>query len=457
MTSGQVDIECVRRKHDERKGEKTDWWEVRITTPAGGPEVKRTVVLEVDQDGVEWPMPDQAFRPADPGAAQSWDRSVEEFQSLSTAVTSRIAEAEQSKSYGRHLFDAFVGSETWFRVQREHKPKSPMLVNLRWRDRSLHRFVWDLLHDGTGFLNLDGDGPAVLLRVCEPEENAVSRVPTTIEGSPRVLFAVGASLGDTRVRAGAEVMSIFRAIDRAKGGRPSAVRARVLTKASIESLRAECELRQPDVVHLIGHGKLTRQGSGRVSFMGDDGHEAMVTGQELADAVGGVKLVVLSICEGGRNAVVSLEDPPPGAGGEIGGDDDDPAQGAPMVEVELPLAAELVANGVPVVVAMAGEISDTTCRTFTRSFVSSIAQGVPLVEAVATGRRAVFNFDSKDPGLVDWALPAVFSSASVDEDFRLADVAFTDELSDLINVYEFSSQPTLHRQVRDSSVGWMTC
>ena len=436
MTTGQVDITCDRR-YREKDGVDKDRWEVEITTPSGTVH-RRIVALEAGKDEIEWPMPEPSLRPDDQESALSWDRTVQEFESLSAAVTSRVAEAEQSKAYGRHLFDAFIGAEIWSQIRNEHESVNPMVVNLRWKDRSLHRFVWDLMHDGRGFLNLASDGPAVFLRVCDPEENAVTRKPMTIEGSPRVLFAVGASLGDARVRAGAEVMSIFRAIDRAKGGRPSAVRARVLTKASIEKLTKECTLRQPDVVHLIGHGQLTRQGAGGIWFLGDRGPGELVTGEQLADAVKNVKLVVLSVCEGGRNIAARPEDDDPEIHdeGEV-----DPTPGSPKVEVELPLAAELIANGVPIVVAMAGEISDTTCRTFTRSFVSSIAQGVPLVEAVATGRRAVYLFDLKDPGLVDWALPAVFTSAPVEEDFCLADVASTDELSNLIHLYEFSSQP----------------
>jgi hypothetical protein len=95
--------------------------------------------------------------------------------------------------------------------------------------------------------------------------------------------------------------------------------------------------------------------------------------------------------------------------------------GYASTEAGLPLGAELTAAGIPIVVAMAGEISDTACRVFTRSVVAAVARGIGFTTALATGRRAAFAYAQNTPVKVDWALPAVFTRAALDATFMLAD------------------------------------
>ena len=88
----------------------------------------------------------------------------------------------------------------------------------------------------------------------------------------------------------------------------------------------------------------------------------------------------------------------------------------------LPFAAGLVAGGVPVVIAMAGDISDTACRVFTRALTQAIGHGVPSADAVIRGRGAAFHA-RPDLDSADWALPAVFLAERLPADIRLVDTA----------------------------------
>src|SRR5262249_42961070 len=106
----------------------------------------------------------------------------------------------------------------------------------------------------------------------------------------------------------------------------------------------------------------------------------------------------------------------------------------------LSFAARLVAGGVPVVVAMAGDIADTACRVFTRALTLAIEGGLPLGEAVIRGRRAAFlerdSFDS-----TDWALPAIFTSEWIDGGERLVNKDAIDAVRRRIQYLNLTDEP----------------
>jgi hypothetical protein len=78
-----------------------------------------------------------------------------------------------------------------------------------------------------------------------------------------------------------------------------------------------------------------------------------------------------------------------------------------------PLATQLVAGGVPIVLAMAGRISDLACRLFVRRFVEALVEGAPLARAVSEARRAAFAEGEPPHKTTDWAFPALFLSPNV--------------------------------------------
>jgi hypothetical protein len=155
------------------------------------------------------------------------------------------------------------------------------------------------------------------------------------------------------------------------------------------------------VLHLIGHGGRLPDGQVTVQFRPEPGApgpaDEWLTAEQLLgmfDAASHTpRLVILSACQ--------------------------TASAADRVNAT-PFAARLAAGGVPVVIAMAGDIADTACRVFTRALTYALGLGVPLGKAVLWGRGgAVY----QRPGFwsTDWALPTVFLAEDLPERARLVD------------------------------------
>src|SRR5262249_45152635 len=106
-----------------------------------------------------------------------------------------------------------------------------------------------------------------------------------------------------------------------------------------------------------------------------------------------------------------------------------------------PLAAELVRGGIPIVSAMAGEISEQACRLYSRRLVRAVHDGEPVVAAPARGRGAA---PLQAPGpaeQMDWAMPALFLARSVPPAFRPVDPAPARALLEVADDLGLRQQP----------------
>jgi hypothetical protein len=413
------------------EGGRDGHWAVEVTS-ASGESVSYAMAAYRDVTGATWPMPDPVKRPAD-GDVASWDRTGPEFAALAGAVQTRAVSAQQAQAqqaramdYGRHLFDALL-APGWAVLDSSPPAGEPLVVQLRWQPGRLHHFAWELIHDGNGYLALRSAAPVVLVRLVGSVKD---KPPATITRAPRVLFAVGCALNDGKVQAGAEVMGVLREIERGTGRQGSAVVARVLPVATLTRLREACASLDPDVVHLIGHGRWDgEENVGKLTLApeGADPQAALTakgveyTAAELAEAISRLPrngasaersmpiLTVVSACD---------------------------SAGTASAAIGLPLGAELAAEGVPVVIAMAGTISDTACRVFTRSVVAAAARGKDMMTALAIGRYAASAYAKGTPVKVDWALPAIFLRAPLPDGFVLADTSVTAAVRDVIEQHK---------------------
>ena len=328
----------------------------------------------------------------------------------------------QLRKYGELLFQAAFGDKWEQIVEAAVKADADYLeVAVRGADDDDHAALqalrWEALHDGTGFVAAQGttyQGRNIhvgVVRFITPSRavpgNDVARgtgLPE-ITHIPKVLFAVGSHLTDKNVRPGAEFMGIMRRLDRDGGS----IRARLLECVTRPKLVAELAVFKPDVLHLIGHGELLADGQVRVQLRGDFDEKCYYASADemlgaFAEAEHWPVMVVLSACQTGT-----------AGDGRVS---------------TLPFAARLVAGnsvsrGVPVVVAMAGDISDTACRVFTQALTTAVGAGVPLGKAVIRGRRAAFyNGPGPDaqhpaPDSGHWVMPALFLADYVGRDVCL--------------------------------------
>jgi CHAT domain len=376
--------------------------------------------------------------------------SDQDAAAMATAVDHGAATAAELARYGRLLFEAVFGGQAWRELVTRAADAPCLVLTIRARaDQeqrkagALHALRWEALHDGSvhvaarGAANpADPSGrrlPVGIVRLVPPAAGtpaADGSVPfDPITRIPRVLYAIGSRLTDPRVRAGAEFMGIMRHLERNGGS----IHPRLLESATAVSLTRALEDFKPEVLHLIGHGrwfprdecvKLQLRAEGNAA--GDD----YITASRLLDVFEGAghrpKVVVLSACQ-----TASVQASDDSASDDSASDDSGNA---------LPFAARLVAGGVPVVLAMAGEIADTACRVFTRAVTSAIGQGIPLVEAVIRGRRAAF-YERPDFDSVDWIMPTVFLAEYVSGDTCLVDTTAIAAARKRIQQLELDEEP----------------
>jgi hypothetical protein len=254
--------------------------------------------------------------------------------------------------------------------------------SLTWA--GLSQLPWELMRDSSNHY-LAGAGDSVSVAVTRVVANTTQQA-REFSVPPRVLFVVGTRLTDPSVRAGAEMLGLLREV-RTAGCR---IRHRILESASPRRLREAISAFQPDIVHFISHGELDAEGHGQIKLEADKTDQDWWSAEKLLENLRVGKqlpsVVVLSACDSAGQAIVGSR-------------------------LAAPLAAELVHGGVPVVVAMAGTVSDRACRVFTRYFGRALAAGESLVVATAEARRLAFA-ETSSAG-ADWALPAVFFSAAV--------------------------------------------
>jgi hypothetical protein len=195
------------------------------------------------------------------------------------------------------------------------------------------------------------------------------------------------------LRPGAEFIGLLRRLE-ADGG---AINARVQEAADLVTLQRAAARFRPDVVHVVAHGADPE--AGEPAILVPEAPGAGTTREVTADQLLAAlrrgdrlpEIVVLAAC----NTATSV--------------------GGPLASS---FAARLVRGGVPIVVAMAGNVSDDACRFFTRRFGQVLTESHPLVAAVAQGRRAAF-FEGPPPETsIDWALPTLFVSDAVRHDHR---------------------------------------
>ncbi|MEV0800574.1 CHAT domain-containing protein [Kribbella sp. NPDC050281] len=178
------------------------------------------------------------------------------------------------------------------------------------------------------------------------------------------------------------------------------------------------QLRRADyhVFHYIGHGGYDQQAEdGVLVFEGASGRGQPVSGEDLGMLLHDhrtLRLAVLNSCEGAR-------------GGRT-----DPYSGT---------AQSLVRQGIPAVVAMQFEITDTAAITFAHNFYEAVADGYPLDAAMAEARKAVRN----EPNPVEWGTPVLYLRAHDGRIFELAPSQPTpedsDAAADLWNDAEYSA------------------
>lgn len=183
-----------------------------------------------------------------------------------------------------------------------------------------------------------------------------------------------------------------------------------LGQARLDRLDEAIATGEYHLLHIACHGDFDRESDEPVVyFEAADGSSTSVTARDLALVTGSVKslrLVLLNSCLGA----------------------------APTEHNVVSMARAIVRSGPAAVIAMQAKISDLAAITFSNSFYSAVASGLPVDVAVARARRRVYLEVSK----TQWAVPTLLLRAP---DGRLFDLP------------ENVSAPTEGRPVRKAGAG----
>jgi hypothetical protein len=150
------------------------------------------------------------------------------------------------------------------------------------------------------------------------------------------------------------------------------------------------------VLHIMSHGGFDPEtGGGYIQLSGENGTARPISAVDLARLISenpSLRLIVLNACESAFSS----------------------AEG-----IFTSTAEKLVREGVPAVVAMQYEITDTAALEFASSFYGQIAQGVPVDRAMTRAREAV---KMKNDSL-EWATPVLFLSSEETQIFEVPEQA----------------------------------
>jgi tetratricopeptide (TPR) repeat protein len=157
-----------------------------------------------------------------------------------------------------------------------------------------------------------------------------------------------------------------------------AITVTTLATPTLSELRRVLLRERFHVLHYMGHGGFTAEDGGVLLFTDQAGRGMPVTGEQLSVMLRdhtSLRLAVINACEAGRT------------------DPADPFGG---------IADTLVRRGIPAVIAMQFEISDTAAIEFAPALYGALAAGRPVDAAVAEARKAIYAVNP-----LEWATPVL--------------------------------------------------
>jgi formylglycine-generating enzyme required for sulfatase activity len=303
-------------------------------------------------------------------------------------------EEQVVRQFGQTLFEAvFQGDvRSLFyesRLKADHVEKGVRL-KLRLQPPEFARLPWEFLLEPRKdeYICLSRDTPIVrYLELAQPV------TPLMVTPPLRILGMVANPTNLPELDVAAEKQRVERALAQQRGGAIELVWLNGDTVTDLQRALRRAEREPFHIFHFVGHGSFDQQRDEGVLWLADAQRRASpLMATQLARLLGDhrpLRLVVLNACEG--------------------------AQGSDL-DVFSSTAATLVRRGIPAVLAMQYEISDTAATLLAEWFYESLADGLPVDAAVAEARKAI-NLDN-DRSL-EWGTPVLIMRTG---DGRIFDV-----------------------------------
>jgi DNA-binding beta-propeller fold protein YncE len=312
----------------------------------------------------------------------------------SSSTTRRLTSQQELpvQEFGRKLFDFVFPPELRALLvasrQRAVQEGESLRVRLRVDPPELAALPWEFIYDPSRDDYLCLSAPLVrYIDVLEP------RRPMTVTPPLRILAMI-AQPGELDPL---DVERERRRLTEAVAGLQAAGRVELhwVRDQTWWDLQAALDEGDRHVFHFIGHGAFdARIGEGVLGLTAEDGRVHRLAASDLGlmlEANRSLRLVVLNSCDTAR---------------------------ASAVDRFSSTAAVLMRRGVPAVVAMQYEITDTAAIAFARGFYNALAVRLPVDEAVTRARRAI---KFSRPHTLEWATPVLYLRAPTGELFDLAE------------------------------------
>ncbi len=271
------------------------------------------------------------------------------------------------ETVGRDLFDALFSNEELKEIYAESALQAEAMfpICIETDQPDIARLPWEYMHDSYRYLCLE-IGP--IFRIVP---GALPGLGTLKQpGELKILIAPSNPPGSVAIDYGEEIANIQDRL------RNTGNLVAVPQRQDVNTFMQNALEYEADIIHFIGHGD-----DDGLLFR-DSGGNPIPVGDVLGPLVQALKkppqMVIFNACYTGT---------------------------ANVAERRLGLAAQLVNNRVPIVVAMQFSISDSAAKVFSQGFYEYLAAGFPLHRASVWGRVAI-KMSLRDT--YEWATPIVY-------------------------------------------------
>lgn len=301
---------------------------------------------------------------------------VELDELVGNMTEGRMADAE-AQAFGERLFAALFGETVgllWEASLGTDRDRG-LRLRLRIDPPELQQLPWEFLYDPRRRVYLSADPATPVVRFLSlpvPVETLETPAPLHIlvaSATPQGLNPLGVEREQLLIQA-----SLAPLIERGQ------VALTFLPHATVSSL-SQGTRAGAHVLHFIGHGVMADDsGTGWLLLETETGAPAPVSGAQLGDILRGtdVRLVVLNACETARSSRDAL----------------------------FGVAPQLVASGLPAVIANQFPISDQAAQAIAREFYAAVADNLPVDAALAEARKIVRAGEGQSTS--DWGPPVLF-------------------------------------------------
>jgi hypothetical protein len=290
------------------------------------------------------------------------------------------SEMEAARELGTKLFDTVFGPEVraCLRTSLERTQldeDTGLRLKLRLQEvPELGNLPWEFIYDSGLFRFFAQSDNTPVVRYIEIPEKIR---PLKVQLPLRVLVMVSSPTDYTSLNSQRERSLLEDALN------PLGNKVQVdwMDGSTLQSLLGCLRADTYHIFHFIGHGGFDEKSEEGVLVLEDQNGRGLLVGAErLATILHGhrsLRLVVLNSCEGARNSRT------------------DPFAG---------VAATLIQQSVPAVIAMQFEISDEAAGVFAGELYSALVAGLPVDSAVTQARLGIYSM----PNDVEWGTPVLY-------------------------------------------------